>query len=157
MLALLTTLAGAQAQPDGSASPIPPASRLPATPTGFFGYTFCRNGLAESWVRADKIGTPELDELLAHEAVHRAQAAQFSVCEDWLKSVTSARKIIEAEIPAYCAQLKVAVARGGDRAALTRDYAFRIAAQSGAMENRLDIRQIFARECREAAAIMGDG
>ena len=144
------SLAAAQFRQDGSAAAIPPASSLPATPTGFTGYTFCRNGLAESWVRADKIGSAEMDEILAHEAVHREQASRFPVCEDWLKSVTSAKKIIEAELPAYCAQLKVAVAHGGNRAELTREYAFRIAAQSGAMENRLDIRQIFSRECAEA-------
>ncbi len=31
---------------------------LPSAPQGFLGYTFCRNGLAESRVRADIIGTP---------------------------------------------------------------------------------------------------
>lgn len=157
VICLVPASADAQFRQDGSAALTPPASSLPATPTGFYGYTFCRNGLAESWVRADKIGTTELEELLAHEAVHREQAARFPVCEDWLKSVTSAKRIIEAEIPAYCAQLKVAVAQGGNREALTRDYAFRIAAQSGAMENRMDIRQMFARDCTEATPILGDG
>lgn len=137
----------AQANQDGSARPIPPAAGLPGTPTGFNGYTFCRNGLAESWVRADKIGTPELDEILAHEAVHREQAAQFPTCEAWLASVSSARAIIDAEIPAYCAQLTAALRHGSDRNALVREYVFRIAAQSGAMENRLDIRQIFDVRC----------
>lgn len=137
----------AQANRDGSARPIPPAAGLPGTPTGFTGYTFCRNGLAESWVRADRVGTPELDEILAHEAVHREQAARFPTCEGWLASINSARAIIDAEIPAYCAQLVVAVRHGGSREALVREYVFRIAAQSGAMENRLDIRQLFDARC----------
>ena len=41
---------------------------------------------------------------------------------------------IEVELPAYCAQWRVAVAQGADPAETRRDYAWRIAAQSGAMK-----------------------
>jgi hypothetical protein len=137
----------AQARADGSASPIPPASALPGTPTGFVGYTFCRNGLAESWVRADLVGSPQMEEILAHEAVHRQQAAQFPTCEAWLATLSSAKRVIEVELPAYCAQRAVGVSHGEDGDQLLREYALRIAAQSGAMENRLDILQIFKAQC----------
>jgi hypothetical protein len=52
------------------------------------------------------------------------------------------------ELPAYCAQWKLAVARGADSAVTLREYAWRIAAQSGAMENRLSVAQRFEHECR---------
>ena len=57
------------------------------------------------------------------------------------------RRIIDLELPAYCAQWRLAVARGADSAATRRDYGWRIAAQSGAMENRLSVIQRFEREC----------
>lgn len=121
---------------------------LPSPPQGFLGYTFCRNGLAESWIRADIIGTPQAEEVLAHEQVHRAQAAVFGTCEEWVASLGSARMVIQMEIPAYCAQWRVVVARGVDADSLQREYALRISAQSGGMENRLDVLEMFRRECR---------
>ncbi len=87
-------------------------------------------------------------EVEAHEAIHREQAAGHSSCDAFLASLTSARRIIDAELPAYCAQWKVAVARGADSAGTRREFAWRIAAQSGAMENRLQIAQRFEQECR---------
>ena len=79
--------------------------------------------------------------------MHRTQAAEFASCEAFLASITSARRIIDLELPAYCAQWRLAVARGADSAATRRDYGWRIAAQSGAMENRLSVIQRFEREC----------
>jgi hypothetical protein len=111
----------------------------PPIPRGYLGYTFCRDGLPETWLRADLVGTPQAAEVLAHEAVHRRQAAEAGGCDAFFASLTSARRVIEVEIPAYCEELSVAVARGADREAMLRDYALRISAQSGAMENRLDV------------------
>ena len=54
----------------------------------------------------------------------------------------------DAELPAYCAQWRLAVARGADSAVTRREFAWRIAAQSGAMENRLLVAQRFEQECR---------
>jgi len=121
---------------------------LPSPPHGFVGYTFCHNGLAESWVRADIVGTAQSEEVLVHEQVHREQAAQFPSCEAWAESLASARKVIEMEIPAYCAQWRVVVARGADADSLRREYSLRISAQSGAMENRLDVLEMLRRDCR---------
>lgn len=123
-------------------------AQLPAIPSGFLGYTFCRNGLAESWVRADILGTPQAEEVLAHEAVHRQQAAAFPTCEAYFSSLSSARRVVEAEIPAYCAQWRIAAMHGADSASARRDYAWRISAQAGAMENRLDVLAMFDRDCR---------
>ena len=117
-------------------------------PNGYLGYTFCRHGLPETWLRADVVGTAQADEVLAHEAVHRRQAA--GGCEAFFASLTSARRVIEVEIPAYCAELSVAVARGAEREAMLRDYALRIAAQSGGMENRLDVLTQLRRACGPA-------
>lgn len=113
--------------------------RDPPIPAGYLGYTFCRNGLAETWLRADLVGTPQAVEVLAHEAVHRRQAGAAPGCDAFFASLGSARRVIEVEIPAYCEELAVAMATGGDRESLLRDYALRISAQSGAMENRLDV------------------
>lgn len=129
----------------------PPAHALPtrpAIPAGVVGWTFCRNGNAESWIRADQVRSALLDELLAHEAVHREQAAQFPSCEAWIQTLTSARRVIEAELPAYCAQLKVAVQHGARLDSLQVEYALRIATESGALENRLDIRRRLIAECQ---------
>lgn len=120
--------------------------RDPPIPNGYLGYTFCRHGLPETWLRADLVGTPQAEEVLAHEAVHRQQAAAAG-CEAFFAGLTTARRVIEVEIPAYCAELAVATARGADRASTLRDYALRIAAQSGAMENRLDVLITLQRAC----------
>jgi hypothetical protein len=116
-------------------------------PHGFLGYTFCRNGLAESWVRADVVGTPQAEEVLAHERVHREQAAAFATCEEWQASLVTAKQVIETEIPAYCAQYRIVVARGAEPDSLRLEYALRIAAQAGAIENRLDVRGMFRDRC----------
>jgi hypothetical protein len=85
--------------------------------------------------------------LEAHESVHRAQASAFPTCEAFVATIRSARRVIDVEIPAYCAQWRVALSQGADSAATRREYAWRIAAQSGAMENRLDVLLRFEREC----------
>lgn len=128
--------------------PAPPCDPPPPTlPPGFLGYTFCRDGVAETWIRQDVVGSDRLAEIQAHEAVHRQQAAGYGRCEAFFATLRSARRIVEVEIPAYCAQLDVATRAGGDREALKREYALRISAQSGAMENRLDVLLAFRRAC----------
>ncbi len=121
--------------------------RGPAIPNGYLGYTFCRGGLAETWIRADIVGTPQAEEVLAHEAVHRRQAQQAASCEAFFASLVSARRVVEVEIPAYCAQWQVVKKRGGDRDATMREYALRISAQAGAMENRLDVLAMLKQQC----------
>ncbi len=122
----------------------------PPIPAGYLGYTFCRNGIAETWLRADLVGTIQAAEVLAHEAVHRRQSGEAASCEAFFASLISARRVIEVEIPAYCGELGVAVARGADRDAMLRDYALRISAQSGGMENRLDVLTALRARCRRA-------
>ena len=113
----------------------------------FLGVTRCDSGQAVTEIREDVRRSELRAEVEAHEAVHRQQAAAFGGCEAFLASLTTARRIIESELPAYCAQWKVAVALGADSAATRLDYAWRISAQSGAMENRLDIVRRFRDEC----------
>jgi hypothetical protein len=127
--------------------PLPLAAQRPATADDFLGVTRCEAGRAVSAVRADVRDSLTVAQLEAHEAIHRAQAARFPTCEAFLASVRTAREVIDAELPAYCAQWRVAVAQGSDSVATRREYAWRIAAQSGAMENRLDVLQRFVREC----------
>lgn len=114
----------------------------------FLGLTRCERGEAVTVVRPDIRDSLLLLEIEAHEAVHRRQAAEFATCEEFLASITSARRIIDIELPAYCAQWRIAVAGGADSAATRREYAWRISAQSGAMENRLGTVQRFEQECR---------
>lgn len=113
----------------------------------FLGVTRCDSGQAVTDIREDVRRSELRAEVEAHEAVHRQQAAAYGGCEAFLASLTTARRIIESELPAYCAQWKVAVALGADSAATRLDYAWRISAQSGAMENRLDIVRRFRDEC----------
>ena len=107
-------------------------------------------------MRPDVRDSLVLAQLEAHEAVHRAQASAYPTCESFVASLRSARHVIDVELPAYCAQWGVAVTEmaspgapvaGVDSAETRREYAWRIAAQSGAMENRLDVLQRFRREC----------
>lgn len=126
-----------------------PGGREAAIPNGLLGYTFCRAGLAETWIRADIVGTPQAEEVLAHEAVHRQQAGAAPSCEAFFASLASARRVVEVEIPAYCAQWRVVERRGADREATFREYALRISAQSGAMENRLDVLAMLRAGCPE--------
>jgi hypothetical protein len=114
----------------------------------FLGVTRCDAGRPVTELREDIRRSELRAEIEAHEEVHRRQAAANGGCEAFLASLTTARRIIESELPAYCAQWKVAVARGADSSATRLDYAWRIAAQSGAMENRLDLVRRFGDECR---------
>ena len=124
------------------------AAQRDATPDDFLAVTRCEAGKAVTNLRPDVRDSMLVAEIEAHESVHREQAAAHGSCDAFLATLTSARRIIDAELPAYCAQWKVAVARGADSAITRREFAWRIAAQSGAMENRLQITQRFAEECR---------
>jgi hypothetical protein len=118
-----------------------------ALPDDFPGITQCEGGRAITRIRADVSDSLLRAQLEAHEAVHRAQAAAFPTCEAFVAGLTSARRIIDVELPAYCAQWRVAVAQGAEPVETRRELAWRIAAQSGAMENRLEVIQRFQREC----------
>jgi hypothetical protein len=118
-----------------------------AVPDDFPGITRCEGGQAVSRIRADVQDSLLHAQLEAHEAVHRAQAAAFPTCEVFVAGLTTARRIIDVELPAYCAQWRVAVGQGAEPVETRREFAWRIAAESGAMENRLQVVQRFEREC----------
>ena len=124
------------------------AAQREATADDFLGVTRCEEGRAVTSLRPDVRDSMLVAEIEAHEAVHRDQAAAHESCDVFLATLTSARRIIDAELPAYCAQWRIAVARGADSAITRREFAWRIAAQSGAMENRLQVTQRFEKECR---------
>lgn len=128
--------------------PVPAAAQRDATADDFLGVTRCEAGRAVTDLRPDVRDSMLVVEIEAHESVHRDQAAGYESCDAFLATLTRARRIIDAELPAYCAQWKIAVARGADSAITRREFAWRIAAQSGAMENRLQIAQRFEEECR---------
>jgi hypothetical protein len=130
--------------------PLPGAAtaQRAATSDDFLGLTTCEAGQAITKLRHDVRDSLLVAEIEAHESVHRRQAADHGSCEEFLATLTTARSIIDAELPAYCAQWKVVVARGADSAVTRREFAWRIAAQSGAMENRLQVAQRFEQECR---------
>ena len=125
----------------------PALAQRAARADDFLGVTRCDAGQAVTELRDDIRRSDLRAEIEAHEEVHRRQAEAYGGCEKFLASLTTARRIIESELPAYCAQWKVAVAHGADSSATRLDYAWRIAAQSGAMENRLDIARRFRDEC----------
>ena len=118
-----------------------------AQPADFLALTRCEGGHAVTVTRPDVARSTLADEVEAHEAVHRKQAAEYPSCEAFVATITSARRTIEVELPAYCAQWRVAVARGADALNTQREFAWRIAAQSGAMENRLEILEWLRRDC----------
>lgn len=122
-------------------------AQRPATPDDFPGLTFCEDDKPATRLRPDITDSLLLAQLRAHEAVHRAQASAFGSCDKFLASLTSARRIVEVELPAYCAQWRVAVSQGQDSVSSRRDFAWRLAAQSGAMENRLQVTQRMELEC----------
>jgi hypothetical protein len=126
----------------------PARAQRTARPDDFLGVTRCEAGRPVTRLREDIRRSDLRPEIEAHEEVHRRQAEAAGGCEAFLASLTTARHLIESELPAYCAQWKVAVARGADSSATRLEYAWRIAAQSGAMENRLDIARRFRDECR---------
>ena len=125
----------------------PALAQRAARADDFLGVTRCDAGQAVTELRDDIRRSDLRAEIEAHEEVHRRQAEAYGGCEKFLASLATARRIIESELPAYCAQWKVAVAHGADSSATRLDYAWRIAAQSGAMENRLDIARRFRDEC----------
>ncbi|CAN5706689.1 hypothetical protein BH24GEM1_BH24GEM1_15090 [soil metagenome] len=132
----------------GLLAPAAAEAQRAATPADFLGITRCEGGAAVTSLRHDVRDSMLVAEIEAHESVHREQAAMHESCEAFLASLTSARRIIDAELPAYCAQWKIVVARGADSALTRREFAWRIAAQSGAMENRLQVTQRLEQECR---------
>jgi heme-degrading monooxygenase HmoA len=123
------------------------SAQRPATVDDFLSLTRCEAGRAVTHIRPDVRDSLVLAQLEAHEAVHRTQASAYPTCEAFIASIRSARSLVDVELPAYCAQWRVAVAQGADSIEERREYAWRMAAQSGAMENRLDILQRFRREC----------
>jgi len=126
----------------------PPAwAQRAAVPDDFLGLTHCEAGRAVTRFRADVRDSLLREQLEAHEAVHRRQSERFASCETFMATLRTARSIIAVELPAYCAQWRVAISQGADSAATRRDFAWRIAAQSGAMENRLDIVRRLEHEC----------
>jgi hypothetical protein len=127
--------------------PQPVWAQRDAVPDDFPGITWCQGGRAISRIRADMRDSLLRVQLEAHEAVHRAQAEAFPSCEAFIQGLTSARRIIDVELPAYCAQWRVAVGQGASPGETRREFAWRIAAQSGAMENRLQVVQRFEQEC----------
>jgi hypothetical protein len=128
--------------------PAAAAAQRDATRDDFLALTGCEAGKAVTNLRPDVRDSMLVAEIEAHESVHREQAAAHESCDAFLATLTSARRIIDAELPAYCAQWRIAVMRGADSAITRREFAWRIAAQSGAMENRLQIAQRFEQECR---------
>jgi hypothetical protein len=118
-----------------------------AVPADFLGLTRCEAGRAVTRLRPDVRDSLLREQLEAHEAVHRHQSEQFASCEAFMKTLHTARSIIEVELPAYCAQWQVAIRQGADPSTTRREFAWRIAAQSGAMENRLDIVRRLEHEC----------
>jgi hypothetical protein len=129
-------------------APLDLSAQREARPDDFLALTTCEAGAPITTFRSDVRDTLLVGEIEAHEAVHRGQAAAHGSCEAFLATLTSARQVIDAELPAYCAQWKVVVGRGADSATTRREFAWRIAAQSGAMENRLQVAQRFEAECR---------
>lgn len=130
----------------GIAGPL--AAQRPAVLDDFPGITRCEGGQAVSRIRADVRDSLMRAQLDAHEAVHRAQAAAYPSCESFMAGLTTARRIIDVELPAYCAQWRVAVDQGAEPVETRREFAWRIAAESGAMENRLQVVQRFEQECQ---------
>lgn len=125
----------------------PVAAQRAAQPADFLALTRCEGGEAVTLTRPDVARSAMAIEVEAHEAVHRAQASAYPSCEAFVATITSARRTIEVELPAYCAQWRVAVAQGAEPVETRREFAWRIAAQSGAMENRLQVVQRFEHEC----------
>jgi hypothetical protein len=131
----------------GAALPQVLSAQRPAVADDFLGVTQCDGATAVSRLRSDLTDTALIAQVEAHERVHRSQAAGYPSCQAFVATLRSARHIIEVELPAYCAQWRVAVGQGADPADTRREYVWRLAAQSGAMENRLDILARFEREC----------
>lgn len=130
----------------------PAAAQRDARPDDFLALTRCEDGRPVTRLRDDVARSALAEEVEAHEAVHRAQADSHPSCEAFLASLTSARRIIDAELPAYCAQYAVVRRRRPELTAfqvdsVRREFAWRIAAQSGAMENRLEVLARFRRAC----------
>jgi hypothetical protein len=123
------------------------SAQRPAVAADFLGVTRCDGDTAVSRIRPDLTDSALVAQVEAHERVHRMQASGYPSCQAFLATLRSARRIIEVELPAYCAQWHVAVGQGADPADTRREYAWRLAAQSGAMENRLDILARLEREC----------
>lgn len=121
-----------------------------AVPDDFPGITRCEGSRAVTRIRTDVRDSLLLAQLEAHEAVHRAQAAGYPTCQAFLAGLRTARQVIDVELPAYCAQWRVAVAQGAEPVETRREFSWRIAAESGAMENRLQVVQRFESECAPA-------
>jgi hypothetical protein len=125
----------------------PVAAQRAAQPADFLALTRCEGGEAVTLTRPDVARSAMAIEVEAHEAVHRAQASTYPSCEAFVATITSARRTIEVELPAYCAQWRVAVAQGGDSGALRRELAGRVAAPSGAIVKPLEVLEWFTRDC----------
>ena len=79
----------------------PLVAQRAAEPADFLALTRCEGGEAVTLTRPDVVRSAMAAEVEAHEAVHRAQAAAFPSCEAVVATITTARRTIEVEMPAY--------------------------------------------------------
>ncbi len=84
--------------------------------------------------------------LHAQRAAEPADFLALTRCQGG-HAVTVTRPDVARSAQAEEVEAHEAVARGADSAATRREFAWRIAAQSGAMENRLDVLEWFSRDC----------
>ncbi|HTO74003.1 MAG TPA: hypothetical protein VMJ30_09290 [Gemmatimonadales bacterium] len=128
-------------------------AQQPWLPEGVAAITFCRNGKAESWISAEAAETVHREALLAHEAVHRQQAAAYPSCEEFYASITSPDRLIAVEVPAYCAQWEVERANGGRADLILPAMAERLAADGGIPERMSEILRRLRRRCGEIGGV----
>lgn len=124
------------------------AQQQPWMPEGQYAVTFCRDGKAESWILASAAAGVHREALLAHEAVHRRQAERYTTCEEFYATITSPDRLIEVELPAYCAQLRIELRQGADSVSTAAEMALRLAVEVRQKHRARELQSRLLKDCQ---------
>ena len=97
---------------------------------GQLGITFCspQTDSANSYIHVSVLTSPALQEIIVHEAAHRAQVKRLG-CGEMMRRFNIVTEGLALEVEAYCASMPEAEKRGVPRETVRWDYAQRMGSQ----------------------------
>ena len=152
LLAALPCRGGAQSAPTQEAAPAllagpapdPQAAQLAPMPPNTVAITYCVSGAGMRRIRSvldmGVLGSDSLAEVVAHEAMHRAQMARrpAGTCPDYGDPLVK----LADEIEAYCASRPVRMRRGFTKGEVDGSYIARLMVQFAGL---VDAQELIAR------------
>ena len=118
----------------------------PQRPQVSWGETYCTPIGPVSWLNLDLVGTVEFDGTVAHERKHVEQILRFDSCRSFEAWYLTSQA--DAEIEAYCEQIKVDTRRGATRDASILRYARWLSFYEHVQQNTAEIIGMMQKACK---------